>query len=302
MSEATFKNPAMNTAKYPETSIKFRHFLSFMFKLLSILGLFLGLIVLLVLIGDLIRRGGDRLSLDFFLNFPSRRAEKAGILSAWVGTLWVMLITAVMTVIVGVSAAIYLEEYAPKNRFTRLIELNILNLAAMPSILYGLLALGLFVHQMKLGSSLLTAGMTLSLLVLPVVIVASREALRSLPFTLKEASYALGATQFQTLVYHQVPAAISGMMTGVILALSRAVGETAPLITIGALTYIAFLPKSLLDSFTVLPIQLFNWLSRPQEEFHANAAAAGLVLLFLTFLLNAVAIFIRIKARKNIKW
>ncbi len=284
------------------SSVKFRHFLSFIFKILSLLGLLLGLIVLLVLIGDLIRRGGDRLSIDFFTNFASRKADRAGILAAWVGTLWVMLITAVLTIVVGVSAAIYLEEYAPKNRATRLIELNILNLAAMPSILYGLLALGLFVHQMKLGSSLLTAGMTLSLLVLPVVIVASREALRSLPFTLKEASYALGATQFQTLVYHQIPAALSGIMTGVILALSRAIGETAPLITIGALTYIAFLPQSLMDSFTVLPIQLFNWLSRPQEEFHANAAAAGLVLLFLTFLLNGVAILIRIKARKNIKW
>lgn len=284
------------------SSVKFRHFLSFMFKVLSLVGLLLGLVVLLVLIADLIRRGGDRLSWDFFTNFASRKADRAGILAAWVGTLWVMLITAFLTIIIGVSAAIYLEEYAPKNRLTRLIELNILNLAAMPSILYGLLALGLFVHQMKLGSSLLTAGMTLSLLVLPVVIVASREALRALPFTLKEASYALGATQFQTLVYHQVPAALSGMMTGVILALSRAVGETAPLITIGALTYIAFLPKNIMDSFTVLPIQLFNWLSRPQEEFHANAAAAGLVLLFLTFLLNAVAIVIRIKARQNVKW
>ena len=192
---------------------------------------------MLALIADLIRRGGSRLSVDFFLNFASRKADKAGILAAWVGTLWVMVLTAILTIVIGVSAAIYLEEYAPKNRLTRLVELNILNLAAMPSILYGLLALGLFVHQLKLGSSLLTAGMTLSLLVLPVVIVASREAFRALPFTLKEASYALGATQFQTLIYHQLPAALSGIMTGVILALSRAVGETVPLITIGALTF-----------------------------------------------------------------
>ena len=291
----------MNKIK-TDPQVRVRHFLSFLFKLLSLLGLLLGLLVLLALIADLIRRGGSRLSVDFFLNFASRKADKAGILAAWVGTLWVMVLTAILTIVIGVSAAIYLEEYAPKNRLTRLVELNILNLAAMPSILYGLLALGLFVHQLKLGSSLLTAGMTLSLLVLPVVIVASREAFRALPFTLKEASYALGATQFQTLIYHQLPAALSGIMTGVILALSRAVGETAPLITIGALTYIAFLPHTLMDSFTVLPIQLFNWLSRPQEEFHANAAAAGLVLLFLTFLLNAVAIMIRIKARKNIKW
>jgi phosphate transport system permease protein len=284
------------------SSIRFRKFLSFVFKVLSLVGLLLGLMVLLVLIIDLFRRGSERLTWDFFLQFPSRKAERAGILSAWVGTLWVMVMTAIMTIVIGVSAAIYLEEYAPKNRWTRLIELNIVNLASMPSILYGLLALGLFVHQLKLGSSLLTAGMTLSLLVLPVVIVSAREALRALPGTLKEASYALGATQFQTLIHHQIPAAVSGIMTGVILALSRAVGETAPLITIGALTYIAFLPKGPLDSFTVLPIQLFNWLSRPQEEFHVNAAAAGLVLLFLTFALNAIAIYIRIRARKNVKW
>ena len=270
--------------------------------MLSLLGLFLGLMVLLVLILDLVHRGGGRISWDFFWSFASRKPDKAGILAAWVGTLWVMVLTAIFTVVIGVSAAIYLEEYAPMNRLTRLVELNIMNLASMPSILYGLLALGLFVHQMKMGSSLLTASLTLSLLVLPVVIVASREALRSLPFTLKEASYALGATQFQTLIHHQIPASLSGMMTGVILALSRAVGETAPLITIGALTYIAFLPKSIMDPFTVLPIQLFNWLSRPQEEFHANAAAAGLVLLFLPFLLNTVAIVIRIQARKKVKW
>ncbi|MFN8790052.1 MAG: phosphate ABC transporter permease PstA [Bdellovibrionales bacterium] len=271
-------------------------------KVISLLGLVLALAVLLTLVLDLVQRGGSRLDADFMMNFPSRRAERAGILSAWVGTLCVMVITAVLTVLVGVSAALYLEEYAPKNRLTRFVELNILNLAAMPSILYGLLALGFLVHKLSLGSSLLTAGLTLSLLVLPIVIVSSREALRALPHSLKEASYALGATRFQTLVHYQLPSALSGMMTGVILALSRAVGETAPLITIGALTYIAFLPKSLMDPFTVLPIQLFNWLSRPQEEFHTNAAAAGLVLLGLTFLLNAIAIVIRIRVRRSLKW
>ncbi len=283
-------------------SIIFRKFINQLMKVISLLGLVLSLAILLALLIDLFQRGGERLSWDFLMSFPSRRPERAGILSAWVGTLCVMVITAVITVVVGISAALYLEEYAPKNRLTRLIELNILNLAAMPSILYGLLALGLLVHKLRLGASLLTAGMTLSLLVLPIVIVSSREALRSLPHHLKEASYALGATRFQTLVYYQLPSSLSGMMTGVILALSRAVGETAPLITIGALTYIAFLPTSLMDPFTVLPIQLFNWLSRPQEAFHANAAAAGVVLLFLTFLLNAIAIMIRIRVRKAVKW
>lgn len=280
-----------------------RKVFNFLMKVVGLLSLALALIVLLSLIADLAVRGGGRIDLDFFTNFPSRRAAKAGILSAWVGTLFVMLITAFLTVIIGVSAAIYLEEYSKQNHpMTRLIELNILNLSAMPSILYGLLALGIFVHQFKLGASLLTAGLTLSLLVLPIVIVSTREALRSLPSNLKEASFALGATRFQTLYYYQLPSAMGGIMTGVILALSRAIGETAPLITIGALTYIAFLPQSIMDPFTVLPIQLFNWLSRPQTEFHINAAAAGLVLLTLTLALNLIAILIRIRVRKSIKW
>ena len=280
-----------------------RKVFNFLMKVVGLLSLALALIVLLSLIADLAVRGGGRIDLDFFTNFPSRRAAKAGILSAWVGTLFVMLITAFLTVIIGVSAAIYLEEYSKQNHpMTRLIELNILNLSAMPSILYGLLALGIFVHQFKLGASLLTAGLTLSLLVLPIVIVSTREALRSLPSNLKEASFALGATRFQTLYYYQLPSAMGGIMTGVILALSRAIGETAPLITIGALTYIAFLPQSIMDPFTVLPIQLFNWLSRPQTEFHVNAAAAGLVLLTLTLALNLIAILIRIRVRKSIKW
>lgn len=285
------------------TLIHQRKFFNFLMKVLGLLSLAVALIVLLSLIVDLAVRGGGRIDLDFFTQFPSRRAAKAGILSAWVGTLFVMLITAFLTVLIGVSAAIYLEEYSKQNHpITRLIELNILNLSAMPSILYGLLALGIFVHQFKLGASLLTAGLTLSLLVLPIVIVSTREALRALPPNLKEASFALGATRFQTLYFYQLPSAMGGIMTGVILALSRAIGETAPLITIGALTYIAFLPQSIMDPFTVLPIQLFNWLSRPQTEFHINAAAAGLVLLTLTLALNLIAIMIRIRVRKSVKW
>lgn len=285
-----------------ETSTVHRKLLNQLMKILGLLGLGLALIILLTLIFDLIIRGGSRIDFNFLTSFPSRRPSEAGLLSAWVGTIFVMLITAVMTILVGVSAAIYLEEYAKPGRMSRLIELNILNLSAMPSILYGLLALGIFVHQMRLGASLLTAGLTLSLLVLPIVIVSSREALRALPPNLKEASFALGATRFQTLIYYQLPSSLSGIMTGVILALSRAIGETAPLITIGALTYIAFLPKSLMDPFTVLPIQLFNWLSRPQPAFHVNAAAAGVILLFLTLSLNLLAIYIRIRVRKSVKW
>ena len=285
-----------------ETSTSHRKILNQFMKILGLLGLGLALIILLTLIFDLVIRGGSRIDFNFLTSFPSRRPSEAGLLSAWVGTIFVMLITAVMTILVGVSAAIYLEEYAKPGRMSRLIELNILNLSAMPSILYGLLALGIFVHQMRLGASLLTAGLTLSLLVLPIVIVSSREALRALPPNLKEASFALGATRFQTLIYYQLPSSLSGIMTGVILALSRAIGETAPLITIGALTYIAFLPKSLMDPFTVLPIQLFNWLSRPQPAFHVNAAAAGVILLFLTLSLNLLAIYIRIRVRKSVKW
>jgi phosphate transport system permease protein len=285
-----------------ETSTSRRKLFNQLMKILGLLGLGLSLVVLLTLIFDLIIRGGSRIDFNFLTSFPSRRPSEAGLLSAWVGTLFVMLITAVMTILVGVSAAIYLEEYAKPGPMSRLIELNILNLSAMPSILYGLLALGIFVHQFRLGASLLTAGLTLSLLVLPIVIVSSREALRALPPNLKEASFALGATRFQTLIYYQLPSSLSGIMTGVILALSRAIGETAPLITIGALTYIAFLPKSIMDPFTVLPIQLFNWLSRPQPAFHVNAAAAGVILLFLTLSLNLLAIYIRIRVRKSVKW
>lgn len=292
----------METKTEMIASTSHRKLLNQFMKILGLLGLGLALLILLTLIFDLIIRGGSRIDFNFLTSFPSRRPSEAGLLSAWVGTILVMLITAMMTILVGVSAAIYLEEYAKPGRMSRLIELNILNLSAMPSILYGLLALGIFVHQFRLGASLLTAGLTLSLLVLPIVIVSSREALRALPPSLKEASFALGATRFQTLIYYQLPSSLSGIMTGVILALSRAIGETAPLITIGALTYIAFLPKSLMDPFTVLPIQLFNWLSRPQPAFHVNAAAAGVILLFLTLSLNLIAIYIRIRVRKSVKW
>jgi phosphate transport system permease protein len=292
-----------------------RKLLDGVFAILGILSLFVGLLTLLALIVDLAIDGVPRLSWDFFINFPSRFAGKAGILSAWVGTTLVMLVTAAVAVPLGVAAGVYLEEYAPKNWFTVLIEINISNLAAVPSIVYGLMALGLFVYQFGFGQSILTAGLTLALLILPMVIIATRESIRAIPGVIREASYALGATKWQTVRDHVLPYSTGGILTGVIIALSRAIGESAPLITIGALTFIAFLPTApisteppflsfqwLMDAFTVMPIQMFNWVSRPQAEFHLNAAAAGLVLLGMTLVMNGIAIWIRFRFRKRIKW
>ncbi|HSB45955.1 MAG TPA: phosphate ABC transporter permease PstA [Nitrospira sp.] len=275
----------------------------------------IALLVLLALLGQLIFDGLGRLSWQFLSSFPSRFPDQAGILSAWVGTILVMFLTALTAIPLGIGAAIYLEEYAPKNWVTELIEINIANLAGVPSIVYGLMALGLLVYELHLGQSFLTAGLTLAMLILPMVIIATREAIRSVPPQIREAAYALGATKWQTVRDHVVPYSMGGMLTGMILALSRAVGETAPLITVGALSFIAFLPHPpwqaefpfislqwLFDPFTVMPIQMFNWVSRPQEEFHVNAAAAGLVLLLMTLAMNALAIIIRARFRKRIHW
>ena len=287
----------------------------FLFSLFGLIILFSSLLVLLFLIGDLWKTGSVRIQTEFFTNFPSRFAERAGILSAWVGSIVVMLTTACMSIPLGIAAGIYLEEYARKNWMTALIELNIMNLAGIPSITFGLMALGIFVYQLNLGQSILTAGLTLALLVLPIVIVTTREAIRTIPNSIREASFAVGATKWQTVWNHILPYSSGGILTGVIISLSRAIGETAPLITIGALTFIAFLPPSpilseapfvsfefLKSGFTVLPIQMFNWISRPQAEFHMNAAATGLVLLGLTFLMNLTAIIVRYRFRKNMKW
>jgi phosphate transport system permease protein len=273
------------------------------------------LLVLLALVGQLMFDGLTRLSWQFVTSFPSRFPAQAGIVSAWVGTILVMFVTALAAIPLGVGAAIYLEEYAPKNWATELIEINIANLAGVPSIVYGLMALGLLVYQFHLGQSFLTAGLTLGMLILPMVIIATREAIRSVPAYVREAAYALGATKWQTVRDHVIPYSTGGMLTGMILALSRAVGETAPLITVGALSFIAFLPNPpwqedfpyvsfqwLFDPFTVMPIQMFNWVSRPQEEFHVNAAAAGLILLAMTLAMNAVAIVVRARFRKRIHW
>jgi phosphate transport system permease protein len=285
------------------------------FAVVGLLSTFVGMITLTALIVDLAVGGFGRLTWQFFTSFPSRFPGQAGILSAWVGTTLVMLVTAVTAVPIGIAAGVYLEEYAPQNWLTALIEINIANLAGVPSIIYGLMALGLFVYQFHLGHSILTAGLTLALLILPVVIVATREAVRAVPGSMREAAYALGATKWQIVKDHVLPYSTGGILTGVIIALSRAIGETAPLITIGALTFIAFLPDPpikaefpyisfewIFSPFTVMPIQMFNWVSRPQREFHLNAAAAGLVLMVMTLAMNGLAIYIRYRFRKRIKW
>ena len=285
------------------------------FIVLGILALGVGFLTFLALFLDMLIDGWERLRPEFFTQFPSRRAAQAGILSAWIGTTLVMIVTAVVAVPLGVAAGIYLEEYAPKNWVTDVIEINITNLAGVPSIVYGLLALGLFVYAFGLGQSVQTAGLTLALLILPIVIVSTREAIRAIPAMIREGAYAVGATRWQTVKDHIVPYSMPGILTGVIIGLSRAIGETAPIITIGALTFIAFLPPSpvtadfpflsfewLQAPFTVMPIQMFNWTSRPDEAFHANAAAAGAILVFMTLTMNGLAIWLRYRLRKNIKW
>lgn len=285
------------------------------FVIVGLLIMFSALLVLVLLFLDLVQTGAPRLNWDFLTQFPSRKAERAGILSAWVGTSLIMLTTASIAMPVGVAAAIYLEEYAPKNWMTAVIEINVTNLAGVPSIIYGLLALGLFVYQFNLGQSILAAGLTLSLLILPIVIVATRESLRAVPRTIREAAYALGATRWEVTAHHVLPYSTGGILTGMIIGLSRAIGETAPLITIGALSFIAFLPESpfkgefpflsfawLKDGFTAMPIQMFNWVSRPDPKFQVNAAAAGAILLGMTLLMNGIAIYVRYRFRKRINW
>lgn len=281
------------------------------FEIVGAIATFLVLTFLFAVSVDLLIDGWVRIKdPNFYKSFPSRFPEEAGILSAWVGTLYVMGGAIFWAVILGIPAGIYLEEYGGKGKISRIIEANISNLAAVPSIVYGLLALGVFVYRFKFGESILTAGLTLGLLMLPVVVVATRESIRRIPRSIREAAYALGATRWETLFHHILPYSAGGILTGLIIAASRAIGETAPLITIGALTFIAFLPPApwqdfigtLKSPFTVLPIQMFNWVSRPQEEFHTNAAAAGFVLLVLAFLMNSIAFYLRFKVRRKYQW
>ncbi len=275
----------------------------------------IGLVVLAALLVDIFSDGLTRIDWSFITSYPSRRPMRAGILSALVGTIWVVVLTGAIAIPMGVMSAIYLEEYAKKNWLTNLIEINISNLAGVPSIIYGLLGLGLFVNVLGFGRSILAGSATLSLLILPIVIMTTREALRTVPSSIREASYALGASRWQTISKQVLPAALPGTLTGVILALSRAIGETAPLIVVGALTYVAFLPESPIvadfpfinlsgfgDPFSVLPIQIFNWVSRPQKGFLINAAAAIIVLLAITFIMNGIAVWLRHRYGKKARW
>lgn len=287
----------------------------FLFAIIGVSCLLFSLATLTALVLDLAIDGVPRLSWQFLTSFPSRFPDRAGILSSWVGSTLVMAVTAAAAIPIGVAAGVFLEEYARKNLFTAFIEINITNLAGVPSIVFGLMSLGIFVYKFGFGASILTAGLTLGLLILPIVITATREAIRTIPSSIREAAMAVGATKWQTIQHHVLPYSTGGILTGVVIALSRAIGETAPLISIGALTFIAFLPPAPLSAappfvsfdwihspFSVMPIQMFNWVSRPQSEFHVNAAAAGIVLLGMTLTMNAIAIYLRYYFRKRIKW
>jgi phosphate transport system permease protein len=259
----------------------------------------LGVVLLGVLLFHVSREGLGWLDWDFLTSFPSRFAERAGIKSALAGTLWLIMLTALFSIPVGLAAAVYLEEYARPSRLNTLIEINIANLAGVPSIVYGILGLALFVRGFALGRSVLAGSLTMTLLILPTIIIAAREAIRAVPQSIRHASYALGATRWETVRHHVMPAALPGVLTGIILALSRAIGETAPLVMIGALAFVAYVPAGPLDGFTALPIQIFNWTSRPQEEFHGLAAAAIIVLLVVLLLMNSIAIYIRNRYERN---
>lgn len=284
-----------------DTSSRRRQLWDIAFQVLALGILLAALIALGLLVTDVLRDGLGRLDWQFLTTFPSRRASEAGIYHALVGSIFVIVLTAAMALPIGVGAAIYLEEYGSRSTIARFIEINIANLAAVPSIIYGLLGLGLFVRAMGMGRSVLAGAATLALLALPVVILSTREALRTVPGSIREGSYALGATKWQTIWNQVLPMALPGILTGLILALSRAIGETAPLITIGALTYIPFAPDSIWSPFTVLPIQIFNWVSRPQADFRVNAAAGIIVLLVLLLTMNAVAILLRDRYQRQVR-
>ncbi|MCB1908661.1 MAG: phosphate ABC transporter permease PstA [Rhodocyclaceae bacterium] len=292
-----------------------RRRLEIVFVAAGLLCLILGMLTLVTLFAEMARQGLPRLGIDFLSRYPSRHAELAGILPAWVGSLAVMVVTAATAVPLGVGAAVYLEEYAPRNLITALIEINLTNLAGMPSIVFGLMALGIFVFEFGLGRNILTAGLTLALLILPIIIVTAREALRTVPDSLREAAFACGASPWQALRDHVVPAAGPGILTGIIIGLARAIGETAPLIALGAVSFVSFLPESpirgefpfisfdwLSAPFTALPVQMFNWTTRPDPDFRANAAAAAFVLVAMALAINGLAIWLRHRMRREARW
>lgn len=278
-----------------------RRWSGWLFYALAVVSTLMGLVMLGALLFDIFTDGARQVDWHFLSNYPSRIADNAGLRSALLGSLWMMAFTAIIAFPLGVGAAIYLEEYAPDNWLTRFIQLNIANLAGVPSIVYGLLGLGLFVRWLALGRVVLAGSMTMALLILPLIIVASREAIRAVPDSLRDGSYALGATRWQMVRQTVLPSASGGILTGTILALARAIGETAPLITIGALTYVAFDPNGPLDIFTVLPIQIFNWVSLPQKEFHSLAAGGIVVLLVVLLTANSLAVYLRYRMQRRLQ-
>ena len=272
------------------------------FGLLCALATAICVIALVGLIVAVFIEGWPWLTSTLFTEFPSRKAETAGIRSALAGSLWLIGLTTLFAVPIGVGAAVYLEEYSSNTWWRKLVQLNIANLAGVPSIVYGILGLGLFVRAMTLDRSVLAGALTLTLVVLPIVILATQEALRAVPSTIRQASYALGATRWQTVWRQVLPAALPGVMTGVILAIARALGEAAPLVAVGAVAFVAFVPQSVGDPFTALPLQIYDWASRPQKEFHGLASAAIIVLLGVLILMNAGAVYVRSKYGRKIKW
>lgn len=283
-------------------NIKLNRIKDNIFLVVGIVSTFIGLVLLVIFMGDIFIEGLPRLSWQFLTSLPSRLPERAGIFTSMMGSVWVLFLTASIAFPIGVAAGIYLEEYSAHGRLSRLLEINISNLAGVPSIIYGLLGLEIFARVMKMGSSVLAGSMTLALLILPIIIVATRESIKAVPQSIRDASYALGASKWQTIYNQVLPSSFGGILTGVILALSRAVGEAAPLIVVGALAYVPFAPKSPMDDFSVLPIQIFNWISRPQHGFIVNAAAAIIILLIITFAMNGIAIYLRNRWQKKISW
>ncbi|MBV1905081.1 MAG: phosphate ABC transporter permease PstA [Pseudomonadales bacterium] len=282
-------------------NIQTRRRIAALFQYFCALVTWTGVFLLALLLYQVSVDGIQWLDMQFLSSFPSRFPYKAGIKSALVGTFWLITLIAIISIPVGVATALYLHEFSRKGRIHKLIQLNISNLAGVPSIVYGIIGLTIFVRGLALERSLISGALTMSLLILPVIIIASREAIQAVPMSTRHAAFALGATRWQTAWAHVLPTAFPGILTGVILALSRAIGETAPLIMIGALTYVAFLPEGPMDSFTALPIQIFNWVSRPQEEFHELAAGAIIVLLAVLLIMNATAIYIRHKTEQKLK-
>lgn len=272
-----------------------------LFKFWGIACTLIGLVLLVIFIGGILIDGLSRIDWAFITDLPSRKAEKSGIWTPLMGSVWILVLTAIISFPISVAAGVYLEEYAKKNRLSALLEINISNLAGVPSIIYGLLGLEVFVRIMNLGASVLAGALTLSLLILPIIIVATREAIKAVPNSIRDASYALGASKWQTIRNQVLPASSGGILTGVILALSRAIGEAAPLIIVGALAYVPFAPQGPLDQFSVLPIQIFNWISRPQQGFIDNAAAAIIILLLITFIMNGIAVYFRNKWQKKLQ-